>query len=230
MSNSTIDFRLLELTVGLAIAKSFLQFIEEEHKRTELKRETQLHELQYKVETCEGWITEENILWQDWEEQTKFILPRMLHASFLVALFALYETTVTKIAKMVQCRLSIKEGLRDKGGGLDRMKEYFKGRIPFKLWKCNQNWERLNHLSKLRNAILHANGRLELMSETLKKDAGTLLKGKGDDKWVYEQYGYILVDRAFLQDTFIVVKDELQSLKARYLKWYVARRGPSSLC
>ena len=211
-----IDLRLIELTSELAVLEQYLEFVEEQSQKwTKDALKAQLQELARDMECAEDWYVEWDLKNQEWELQTEFILPKILHSPFLVTLFALYETTVTEVANLLQRKQNTKISLADlKGGLLTRIKKYFGEVIQFEYSSSNQNWERLTQLSRLRNAIVHANARFDMMYKKRQKRTRKLLNVKG----VYECYGYILVNKAFLKKTFNLVREELESLASRYKK------------
>ena len=211
-----IDLRLMELTSELAVLEQYLEFVEEQSQKwTTNALKAQLQELAIDLQCAEDWYVEWDLKNQEWELQTEFILPKILHSPFLVTLFALYETTVTEVANLLQRKQNTKISIADlKGSLLTRVKKYFGEVIQFEYSSSNQNWERITHLSRLRNAIVHANARFDMMHKERQKRTRKLLNVKG----VYECYGYILVTKAFLKETFFLVKEELESLASRYKK------------
>ena len=172
----------------------------------------QLQELARDMECAKDWYEEWDLKNQEWELQTEFILPKILHSPFLLTIFALYETTVTEIANLLQPKQNTKVSLAAHGSFPTEAKRFFRKDIQLRLYSSNQNWERITQLYTLRNAIIHANSRFDMMSDNLKEGACKLLDVKG----VYKCYGYILVNRAFLQETFNIVREELVGLASRY--------------
>ncbi len=75
-------------------------------------------------------------------------------------------------------------------------------------------------LSELRNAIAHTNGRIEM----LKARAQNRIRSWEKDRIGIQVYdGYIIVESAFLQGTFEVIRATLTELVERYKQWDSAR-------
>jgi len=88
--------------------------------------------------------------------------PKVFPWTFLVALYAVYESAVTEIARLIQVGQSQYISLNDiKGEFLDRAKKYYKHILQFELYSKEKEWPRIKMLSELRNAFAHANGRLK---------------------------------------------------------------------
>ena len=213
-----IDFRLLELSMDISTLESHIDLIEKQIVQGEeaAEREFQDRLRESNAQGEDQW----DLLHQEKYFRVEFVLPRVLRGPFLVTLFSVYETAMTEIAKLIQARRGIQSSLDDRRGDLlRRAKKYYSNVPDFELSKDNQHWERLTQLSRLRNAIAHSNGRLNMIPREIKEK---LLKIDG----VSDRFGYIVVDENFLRQTFTMVKDELEGLVARYKKWDTENRAP----
>ena len=134
-------------------------------------------------------------------------------------LFAVYESVVIKIAGIIQKRQGQQISLDDiKGGFLSGAQKYYKRVLQFELSTSDKSWQRLMLLSDLRNAIAHANGRLDSVKENLRN---RILKQKG----VKDEFGYLIISGAFLREIFTLVKEDLEDLLTRYKEWDKANRS-----
>ena len=210
---SQYDFRLADLSGELFALEDHLHLIEDqmEHiQETERSRvETQLRR--------DGLSPKEPEWHQALDEYTyrvECLLPRIFRGTFLVALYAVYESAVTEIADLVQKKQSEQISINDlRGNFLERAKKYYRHILKFDLYTKENIWYRLKMLSELRNAFAHTNGRLEMLSERPRKII---------QKWVRQRIGvttcrgYIVCEASFVSDLFVVVRDSLEDLMARY--------------
>ena len=212
-----IDFRLLELSMDVRALENHLNLVEEQIAQGE---EAAKREFENKWQAFEFKDEAElELLAEERDFQVEFVLPRVLRGPFLVTLFAVYETAVTEIAKLIQKKKGIQISLDDlRDDLLNRAKKYYGTVLDFKLTNGNPHWQRITLLSDLRNAVAHRNGRLDLIPPRIE---GKLLKVEGISKG----YGYIMVDENFLRQTFTLVKEELEGLVARYKQWDTGYRA-----
>ena len=210
------DFRLLDVSLELSTLEKNLELIE---GQIESSRQAAKHTLEAKRgELPPDDEAEWDLLRQEYDYEVDFVLPRVLHNPFLVSLFAVYESAVKEIAKLIQKKQGARISLEDlKGDLLNRAKKYYDQVLQFDLSKSNDHWQRLMLLSDLRNAIAHTNGRLDLIKAGTKQK---ILKSDG----VREYFDRVLVEPTFLRETFTMVKDDLESLVARYKAWDTANR------
>ena len=206
-----IDFRLLELSTDLSTLEKHFELIEGEIERGKEAAEREMHDKWHQLKFKDE--AEWSLLGQDKYFQEEFVLPRVFRNPFLITLFTVYETAVVEVANRIQKRLRIQLSLDDLRGDLpSRAKKYYGNVLHFELTISNSHWQRIKLLCDLRNAIAHANGRVDMMRSGVKKN---VLKIDG----VSEMFGYIIVDEVFLRDTFALVKEELEGLVARYKEW-----------
>ena len=211
-----LDFRLLEVSMELSTLEKHLELIEAQIERGQKEawssREAKTMELEPDDEAEWSFIV------QEYDYQVGFVLPRVLRNPFLVSLFAVYESAVTEIAKAMQRKKGVGisiDGL--KGDFLQRSKNYYEHVLQFQLTLSNDIWQRLMLLSDLRNAIAHTNGRLDIISSRTRQ---RILKSEG----AKEELGCLVVEGAFLKETFAFVKDDLESLVKRYKEWDTSTR------
>jgi hypothetical protein len=161
----------------------------------------------------------------NYHDRVESLLPRFFRGPFLVALYAVYESAVTGIARLIQVQQGQKISLNDIRGDdfLDRAKKYYKHILRFELCEDNTSWQHVTMLSELRNAIAHTNGRLEMLSGRAK---ARIRDWEKKHIGIETDSGYIIVDSAFVQKTFGLVRGSLQGLIERYKQWDSARSSP----
>lgn len=155
-------------------------------------------------------------LHQEFYHLEDFLLPRLFRVPFLVSLYAVYESAVIEIASNIQKQKGITISINDlRGDFLERAKKYFKGIIDFKL--CSDRaWQKITMLSVLRNAIAHANGRMEMLKIEIKTKIKTWEKQKVGVSIVD---GFVVVDESFTRETLSLVSSSLNNLVERYKNW-----------
>ena len=212
----TLDFRLLEVSMELSTLEKHLELIENQIERGQEEARSIMEAETLELESDDE--AEWSILGQEYYYQVDFMLPRVLRNPFLVSLFAVYESAVTEIANLIQRKKGVGISIDDlKGDLLRRSKKYYAQVLQFELSLDNDSWQRLMLLSDLRNAIAHTNGRVDMVS---KRTRERILKSEG----VREEVGWLVVEGAFLKETFAFVKIDLEGLVERYKEWDTATR------
>lgn len=211
-----LDFRLLDISLEVYALENHLQLIKTQilHLRT---IENKALEEYIKKEKLELDIPEQNILRQECEYKIEVLIPRFFWGAFLVALYAVYETAITEIAKLIQTSQKQEVSMNDlKGGLLKRAKKYYKNILTFNLCDCTKTWQRIEMLAELRNAIAHVNGRIDMLKP------GSQRKIKA---WEQQNIGissdsnFLLVDEIFSEETFSTIRLSIEDLVKRYKEW-----------
>ena len=150
---------------------------------------------------------------QNLYERIEHQLPRFFRNSFLVSLWAVYESAIIEIANYLRDQKGRTLGISDiRGNFLDQAKKYFDHVLEFPLCADNQVWERLKMLNVLRNAIAHSNGRMTaIQKESRKKIEGWERSNTG----ILSYYGDIMVSEDFLRETYLTVNKALNDLLQR---------------
>ena len=212
-----IDLRLLGVSMELSTLETHIELIEEQITRGGEAAERQFRDKRREL-NCDD-ETDWDLLRQERDYQVDFVLPRVLRIPFLVTLFTVYEAAVTEIASLVQEKKGIRISIDDlKGGLLNRAQKYYGSVLEFQLSQGTQHWQRISLLFDLRNSIAHTNGRLDLVKSQRKRK---ILRNPG----VSEYLGCIVVNADFLQESFMLVKEELEGLVDRYKQWDTGNRS-----
>ena len=213
----TLDFRFVEIDYELWALGEYLDALEQqlptiaEEKRTQTYAHLQAEELDWDDPETE-------LAFQELYEITESVLPRFLRGPFLVTLWALYESAVTEIASYLRQQQNKALKLQDiRGGFLDRARKYFDHILAFPLCTDDRTWERLRMLMILRNALAHANGRTEAVSEQSRKKIRNWTRmGVG----VAVENGNLSFTEAFVRETYALVHESLTSLIERVRSTY----------
>ena len=141
--------------------------------------------------------------------------PRLIFNPFLVALWGVLESTVTDVAKYLKdtrdSGLDITD-LRERGF-LARAKKYFEHVLKFPLADTKpEQWRRAKMLEVLRNALCHANGRLEAIDCRARHKIECWRK---ENIGVATDERYVYCSEQFVRSTYEAVKELLNDLLER---------------
>ena len=210
-----IDFRLLDASIELDVLEEHLQLIENQMERIERTERNKTETYIRKEGLCPD-DPEWHIAWQKYDYRIDQ-LPRFFRGTFLVVLYAAYESIVTEIARLIQAKQSQKKKINDlKGDFLERAKKYYKHILKFDLYSEEKVWQQIRMLSTLRNAFAHANGRLEMLTPKPRRIIQNWTKQK---RGISTYYGYIICEASIVADIFGAVRGSLEDLVERYKHW-----------
>jgi uncharacterized protein len=216
MDIESLDFRLIEVESEVFALDYYLKLIEQQIRNKEAW-ERRLSQKRIKKHSLTYDDPEYHFEQQELDYLLEVALPRLFRGPFLISLYAVYESSVTDIALLIQKQKAIQISINDlKGDFLERAKKYFKDVIKFKLFSGNEVWQRISMLFEIRNAIAYTNGRIEMLN---KKTREKIVIWEKQKVGISSNSGYLVVEELFLRDTFRVVSDFLNDLVQRYKEW-----------
>jgi len=182
-----VDFRLLDVSLELHALEDHYELIEKQISHLSHSEKVSLGEYLKKENlTPEG--PEWDLAIQECDHKVEFLLPRFFWGPFIVSLYAVIETSVIEIARLIQ--QSQKQGIAIndlRGDFLERAKKYYKNVIKFELCSDTTIWQRIKILAEVRHVIAHANGRLDMLNENTRKRIEALEKQNlGISRKIYE--------------------------------------------
>jgi hypothetical protein len=209
-----IDFRYSEFHYELWALGHMLEVIE-----PAIESLSQVDEAQTLAELEErGWAhdpAEVDLAYQDIREKREYVLPRFMRGPFVVSLWACFESGVKAVARGLHEELTAPIELRELRGDsfLSQSKTYFQAILELPLDDDTARYARLADLSRVRNALAHANGLREGMSqdewtklERTLSQHGVVLDG---------DRGMLVLPRAYLESAYSDVDASLSSLVER---------------
>ncbi len=215
MKIGKIDCRLLDASIELDALEEHLRLIENQMEDIERTERNKTEAYIRKEGLCPN-DPEWQIAWQKYDCRIDQ-LPRFFRGTFLVVLYAAYESIVTEVGHLIQDKQSQKKKINDlKGDFLERAKKYYKHILKFDLYSEEKVWQQIRMLSTLRNAFAHANGRLEMLNEKSKKK---IKKWEKEKRGISMYYGYIICEASIVADIFGAVRGSLEDLIKRYKHW-----------
>jgi len=207
------DFRLLDVSLELHALDDHYELIEKQLAHLSHVEQKTLAEYCQK----EG-LTPDDPEWdlarQECDYKIDFLLPRFFYGSFIISLYAVYETSVTEIARLLmkskKCEIDINE---IRGSFLQRAEKYYNNILNFELCSDVNTWKRIKELSTLRHSLAHANGRIDMMKDDVKKGIRELVK---KNVGVSTHYNYVIVDVSYAKETLNIVSSSLGCLVDSY--------------
>ncbi len=217
-----VDFRLLDVSSELHALEDHYELIEKEISHLSHAEKAALDEYRKKEN-----LTPEDPEWdfagQECDHKVEFLLPRFFWGPFIVSLYAVLETSVIEIARLMQ--QSQKQGITIndfRGDFLERAKKYYKYVPKFELCSDDNAWQRIKILAEVRHVIAHANDRLDMLNENTKRRIKALEK---QNLGISSYYNYLLLDSYFAKETFSKVRSLLESLVERYKEWNTKQKS-----
>lgn len=208
-----IDFRLLDVSMELHALEDHYELIEKQLEHLTLVEQALLAEYRQK-ENLTPSDPEWDFSRQEYRHKVEFLLPRFFWGSFIVSLYAVYETSVIEIAYLLQKAQKQEIGINDlRSDFLERAKKYYKSILKFELCRDTEIWQRINMLSVLRHTLAHANGRVDMMNDKTKRK---IYAWRKQNIGVNIDFNYLIVESKFAKETFEKVNVSLRDLVERY--------------
>jgi hypothetical protein len=211
-----VDFRLLDVSMELHALEDHYELIKKQLEHLTLVEQAALAEYRQK-ENLTPSDPEWDFSRQEYSHKVEFLLPRFFWGSFIVSLYAIYETSVIEIAHLLQKAQKQEIGINDlRSDFLERAKKYYKSILKFELCSDTEIWQRINMLSVLRHTLAHANGRVDMMNDKTKRK---IYAWRKQNIGVNIDFNYLIIDSKFAKETFEKVNVSLRDLVERYKEW-----------
>ncbi len=207
------DFRLLDVSMELYVLEDHYDLIEKQLAHLSHAEQATLSEYQQKEN-----LTPEDPEWdfarQECDHKVEFLLPRFFWGSFIVSLYAVFETSLIEVAKLLQEKQNQGISINDlKGEFLTKSKKYYDKVLKFELCDDKKIWQDIKDFANVRHAIAHANGRIDMLTKENKASITKLIKS---DSGISSHYNYLIVDSSFAKEALENVSISLRSLVERY--------------
>lgn len=165
-----------------------------------------------------GWDHDEaevDLAFQGVTEKRDHVLPRFMRGPFLVSLWACFESSVQAVARTKGREVGAPIAFSELRGStfLKQARRYFEALLSMALDDDEGRYQRLGDLYAVRNALAHANGLREGMSdEKWRELTGTLARyGVKLDN----SRGVVVLTQAYVQGAYDDVSTSLRSLVTR---------------
>ncbi|MEW6520409.1 MAG: hypothetical protein AB1461_13445 [Thermodesulfobacteriota bacterium] len=214
------DFRFVELYQELYALEEYMESIESQLpdliQKEEKKAYESLREKGYEDDPIERQQIQQRL-----HELIEEVLPKYFLGAILVTLWAIFESAILEIAKEVKDQQKQKVILSDIDGDfLKRTNKYFNHILKIHIDTGDRSWQHLRMFYVLRNALAHANGRLDNIKKD--KDKDEIKKWAKEDIGIKIINGSLLFNQEFARETysivFQVIKNLTDQVTAKYPK------------
>lgn len=156
---------------------------------------------------------EADLIRQELYDLTENVLPRFFRNAILVTVWSIFESAIIDIAKELQSERRKVLNIDDlKGDFLERTKKYFHHILDVPLNVGDKEWQRINMLRVLRNAIAHCNGRVETITKD--KDLKDIQNWEKNRIGLSVAAGNLMFSKDFIEETYDCVNSFLTNLIA----------------
>ena len=196
MPRIDIEFRFVELFNELYVLEQFMDCVESQLPDLIKKEKEKAYE-RLRDQSAEIDEYERDQINQKLYSLIDEALPRYFRSPILVSLWAIFESAIIEIAEEVKNQQKQVIKLKDINGDmLERANKYFNHIIKIPIETQDSSWTYLRMFYTLRNAMAHANGRLDNIK---KKEDVTDIK-----KWSKEKIGIAIINgNLFFSSEFV---------------------------
>jgi hypothetical protein len=214
------DFRFVELFYELYALEQYMDSVESQLPDL-IKKEEEKAYGRLRQEGYENDPFERQYIQQQLYDLIEEVLPRYFFSPILVTLWAIFESAITEIAKEVKDQQNQVIKLNDINGDLlERANKYFNHIIKISIKTRDSSWQHLRMFYILRNAIAHANGRLDNIKS--EEDIRKIKKWSNDNIGIDNVNGNLIFSSEFVRKTysvvFKVIKDLTNQVTTQYPK------------
>jgi hypothetical protein len=219
MDGLTIDFRYIAVEYELWGLGEVLQVLEATIDRLAQEDEVAtIAALRQAGATIDDGDVD--IAYQDIAAKRDYVLPRFVRGPFVIALWATFESLIQAIARERAKAMKAPLGMAQlRGDFIRKATVYFDAILRLPLESDPSRLSRLRDLYRVRNALVHANGNKEAMSEEGWNELATTLLRRGVSADHYR--GLVVLTPEYVASAFDDVSSSLRDLVAR------GRQGPT---
>jgi hypothetical protein len=141
--------------------------------------------------------------------------PSLQRSSALVALFGFFENELNHLCELYKKTRSYNVSFKDLSGqGIERAAGYLEKVVNLNIQKQSQHWREIKDIQKLRNLLVHLNGKLVAIDGTVKKHEQDYVQ---QNKFLSGERE-IVVCQGYLMHVFKTVNEYFQLLDAEIEK------------
>lgn len=210
MEIPAFDFRFVELFHELYALEDYIDSVESQLpdliKKEEEKAYNMLNEKGYGNDPIERNQVEQQLY-----ELIEEVLPRYFWGPLLVTLWAIFELGLVEIAREVKDQQNQTIKLNDlRGNVLERSDKYFNHILRLNLNTEDESWAHLQMFCVLRNALTHANGRIDNLKGEKERDK--INKWSKDNIGISQTNGVLVFTPEFVKKTYSIVFEVIKNL------------------
>jgi len=119
-----------------------------------------------KLTDPEEWDQESSTAFFEHSYTYEYMFPRFYRYSFIVLVFLIFETQMTGLCDQLQSRRKLSLRLKDvrASGTVPTFRTYLSKVVGITGWD-ESHWQRMDDLSKVRNCIVHALGKVDVSND-----------------------------------------------------------------
>jgi hypothetical protein len=217
-----VDFRFVEILNELYALEQFMDCVESQLPDLIKKEEEKAHEMLRDQGTDIDEFERDQInrkLYSLIDE----VLPRYFRTPILVSLWAIFESAIIEIAEEVKNQQKQVIKLNDINGDLlERTNKYFNHIIKISVNTEDNSWQHLRMFYTLRNAIAHANGRLDNIKS--EKDIEKIKQWSKAGIGIDSVNGTLNFSSEFVRKTYSVIFEVIKTLTDQVKTRYPVKR------
>lgn len=209
-----IDFRFIDSEYPFLVLVNLVELVDQ-NMPSIIQEEVKRIEEKYK-DGGENWLEKES----DIQALDQFVyedFPRFFFGSMLIALWSSFEAALYELVKYMKGQNPRSEDFMTVRGKtvLHRAKKYLRRNLRYSF--TTPDWEYLQMLRILRNAIVHTNGRLELVDKKNKKRIERYInQGIG----ISASWGVIIISKDFLVESYMRINATVRQIVSTARKKY----------
>lgn len=207
-----LDDPLLEVSCEVYAINKYHKFIEEQIENLQ-----QMYKDRLEAHLKTHRLTADDPEWHEAIDEyyswVDFLFPRFFRGPFIVSLYALYESIVLEVATLIRASNPKYQSINSfkkkniYSDFLEQMQNYYKIILRIEICPDSFTWERLVIISKLRNALAHANGRIDSLKPLTMQHK--IIKISHDIEGIDINSGYLIFSRDFVDQSTQIVLGEL---------------------
>jgi hypothetical protein len=204
------DFRFVELYHELYALEEYMESVKSHLpdliKKEENKAYESLREGGYENDSFERQEIQQRLY-----ELIEEVLPRFFLGPIIVTLWAIFESAIYEIAKEAKDQQKQIIGLSDINGDfLERTNKYFNHILQIHIKMRDSSWQHLRMFYVLRNALAHANGRLDNIKN--EKDKNVIKQWAKKGIGIENINGNLMFTQEFVRETYLIVFNVIKNL------------------
>lgn len=218
MANLDLSFLdLVEIEYEFIILENQLDLIDDQIKvlveQSEYTLEAKQKALDYYPENPE-WHNNQ----KEHYEFVDYVLPRIFHNSYLVSLWAGFESAIFELSKLINKNENSRLHIDDlRGGFIDRSEKFYDIQLNIELFNNKAQKRKIKEFYSLRNAIVHKSGRFEIIKKGKIQNLKKIVE-KYDGISTY--HGSLILSKIFNKTAFSELKKVVDYLLTKYKEAY----------
>ena len=206
-----VDFRFVELEHELDSLSTFREVFEEQLNFVEDQQRIRLNA---RFASAEWDDADRQVASQEVDFLVEEVLPRFFRGPFLISLWAVFESGMIELADYLAEKKQLPLKLRDIRGcnPFDQWNKYYTHVAGYSLGFDESTRQKLEELRLVRNALAHANGRIDLVKQ---RDREKLEMWCAEDRGLHTRFHLLIFSVEYTREAEVLVTEALSGLLSR---------------